>query len=160
MKSQDDAGAARLQDLEERARTQGLALTPQRRTVLEALVGAAEHLSADEVFAAVRGRLPGISRSTVYRILDALAGRGIVRQVFHPGATARYDGVAERHHHVVCARCGRIRDWRDARFDNLAIPRDVSKGFEVLDYSVYVHGVCADCREDPKPSTATSKGEE
>jgi Fur family peroxide stress response transcriptional regulator len=124
-------------------------VTVQRRAILEELVRRDDHPTADDVFAAVEGRIPGVSRTTVYRVLDTLVDVGAARRVAHPGAAVRYDAKVHRHHHLVCSRCGKVRDLEDASLDALA-PRTRVGGFEVHDYSVHFTGTCAACRGKEK----------
>ncbi|HRX84343.1 MAG TPA: transcriptional repressor, partial [Phycisphaerae bacterium] len=59
-----------LEWFEQLCRQQGLALTVQRRTILSVLLDSDDHPTADQVYEIVRQRLPGLSRTTVYRVLD------------------------------------------------------------------------------------------
>ena len=134
-----------MEEFEKLCHRQGLPLTVQRRAVLEALMRRHDHPTADALFADVSARLPGISRPTVYRTLDALVEIGIARKVCHPGAAARFEVQSHRHHHLVCLGCGRMVDLEDPRLDNLPFPGVGAQGFEVHDYSIQFRGTCADC---------------
>lgn len=137
----------RLEAFALRCRDGGLPLTPQRRAVLEALLELDNHPSADDVLAAVRARLPEVSRPTVYRTLDTLVRLGEITKVCHTGRTVRYDPHTEIHHHFVCIRCDAISDLHDHRLDGLPVPEVSEPGFEVLDLRVQVRGICSQCRE-------------
>lgn len=136
---------AKMKEFEELCRRQGLPLTVQRRAVLETLMRRHDHPAADEIFEDVSARLPGISRTTVYRVLETLVQLGIARKVCHPGAAARFEVESHRHHHLVCLRCGRMIDLEDPRLDNLPFPGAGARGFELTDYSIQFRGTCADC---------------
>ena len=82
-------------------RDKGSALTVQRRVILESLAGREDHPTADQVFEAVE-RLPGLSRTTVYRVLETLVELGVIHKANHLGSAARYDPNTERHHHLTC----------------------------------------------------------
>ena len=73
--------ARRLAEFSARCRKGGLAVTPQRLAIIEALLGSAEHPRADEIFAAVRRRHPTISLATVHRTLETLCDIGEARKV-------------------------------------------------------------------------------
>ena len=89
----------------ERLRARQWRITPQRRTVAEVLHGDHVHLSADEIFAAARHRLPEISLATVYNTLNELVAMGEVQQVDAGPGPTRYDpNVEQPHHHLVCLR--------------------------------------------------------
>jgi Fur family peroxide stress response transcriptional regulator len=118
--------------------------TAQRRAILDCVRGRKDHPSADDVYACVRAKLPGLSRTTVYRVLDALVRAGILRRVNQPGARARFDARTDRHHHLVCMRCERILDLDGDGLNALALPKIA--GFQIEDYSVHFMGVCKSCR--------------
>jgi Fur family peroxide stress response transcriptional regulator len=130
---------------EAECRRRGLAVTVQRRTVFEALSARRDHPTADQVYDAVRGRIPGLSRTTVYRVLEALVEAGFVRKVHHAGGVARFDPVTQRHHHLVCEACGRLVDLDDAAVPALRLPEARGSGFRIKDYSVSFLGLCGAC---------------
>ena len=126
-------------------REQGLAMTVQRRAILEELVSRRDHPSADQIFETVGERVPGLSRTTVYRVLEAFVRAGAARKVPHPDAVARFDPIFERHHHLLCDRCGRLYDLEDSEVLGFALPRSLGS-FVIRDYSINFTGVCAECR--------------
>jgi Fur family peroxide stress response transcriptional regulator len=130
---------------EAECRKRGLAVTVQRRTVFEALSARRDHPTADQVYDAVKGRIPGLSRTTVYRVLEALVEAGFVRKVHHAGGVARFDPVTHRHHHLVCEVCGRLVDLDDAAVPALRLPEARGSGFRIKDYSVSFLGLCGAC---------------
>jgi Fur family peroxide stress response transcriptional regulator len=136
--------------LEETLRKQGLSLTSQRRVILEALLGRRDHPTAEQVYESVRDRLPGLSRATVYRVLDTLVEAGAARKVFHPGAVVRFDPMTERHHHLACQICGNLLDLDASAIKDLRLPDVRKSGFTITDYSINFTGVCSGCRESSK----------
>ncbi len=135
----------KLAGFEAECRKRGLAVTVQRRTVFEALSARRDHPTADQVYDAVRDRIPGLSRTTVYRVLEALVEAGFVRKVHHAGGVARFDPVTHRHHHLVCEACGRLVDLDDAAVPALRLPEARGSGFQIKDYSVSFLGLCGAC---------------
>lgn len=135
-----------------------LAMTVQRRAVLEALAARADHPTADVLYADVARRMPEISRTTVYRVLEALVDAGLAVRVSHLGSAARYDAITERHHHLVCVRCEKLVDLVDARLDRLQWPEAPPGGFEIQDYSIHFRGLCADCRSGRDPKARPARG--
>ncbi len=139
----------RLQQLEALCRQKGVPCTVQRRAVLEAVLASDEHPTAEQVIEAVRLRVPDVSRTTVYRILDMLSAWGLIRRIHHPGSAGRFDGKIHRHHHLICIRCGKVWDLEDSRLDRLRLPESQVRGFEIQDFSVHISGLCAECRRQP-----------
>lgn len=136
----------KLRGLEDGCRKNGLAMTVQRRVVLDALAERTDHPSADQLYDAVRGRLRGISRTTVYRVLETLVGIGVVQKISNPESKARYDANTVRHHHIHCIHCQRIDDVHDPALDLAQLPNDTGTDFTILDYSINFSGLCPDCR--------------
>ena len=146
MRSHLDEFPTVLERMESLCRRQGRRMTVQRRAVLEALAGRGDHPTAEQVHAAVRGRMPGMSRATVYRVLETLAAWGVARRVDHAGTPARFEVDSGAHHHLVCTGCGRIRDVRDAGLLDLSVRPLHLEGFRVRDFTIQFRGLCRRCR--------------
>jgi Fur family ferric uptake transcriptional regulator len=67
-------------------------LTNQRQVIIEELKKVTSHPTANEVFDMVRKRLPRIGLGTVYRNLDLLSDRGIIKKLEVGGEQKRFDG--------------------------------------------------------------------
>jgi len=137
----------RIEAFRQLCRERGLALTPQRRAILRAVLDLADHPTADRVHAALGRRRVRVSRATVFRTLESFARLGIIAKACHPGSSIRYDRRTDRHHHLVCLRCDRVVDISDARLDALPVPDTRSFGFVVSDFKVQLRGICKECRE-------------
>jgi len=140
------ASRDRILAFEGECRRRGLALTIQRRAVYEELVERKDHPTADQVYDALQARLPGLSRTTVYRVLDTLVEQGFARKVHHAGAVARFDPMTVRHHHLVCDGCGQLVDLEDGVVPGVPLPDARGTGFRIRDYSISFTGLCKSCR--------------
>lgn len=136
---------ASLERFEAECRRRGLAVTVQRRAVFAELAGRRDHPTADQVYDAVRSQVPGLSRTTVYRVLETLVDNGFARKVQHAGGVVRFDPMTGRHHHLACEGCGRLVDLDDSVVPPLRLPQTAGTGFRVTDYSVSFTGLCPDC---------------
>lgn len=125
--------------------------TRQRQVVLDELRKLATHPTAAELYELTRRRLPKISLGTVYRNLELLVRRGVIRKIETGDSEARFDGKVHRHHHVRCLRCGRVDDAHAL----LANPMNVIGGqvndYEILGFRLEFVGVCRECRRQPVP---------
>jgi len=128
-------------------RREGLALTVQRRGIMEVLARRTDHPTADQIYEEVAPRLPGVSRTTVYRVLDTLVRIGAVRRASHLGAAARFDPNTARHHHLVCLECDKVVDLDDVPVAVPPLPARRRAGFDVVDYAVDFRGTCPACRK-------------
>ena len=142
------APPTRTQRFEAACRAHGLPVTVQRRRIFEALMGRTDHPTPDQVYAAVKDTLPGVSRTTVYRVLDALVRAGVLAKASSPGAAKRVDPRTNRHHHLVCQRCDSLFDVDEEAVAHRVRPPDVRRrGFAIHGYSIYFTGLCAACQE-------------
>jgi Fur family peroxide stress response transcriptional regulator len=138
---------AKTKQLEIACRQNGLPVTVQRRAVLEALIERDDHPTVDQLFASVKSRIPGVSRTTVYRVLETLVQLGVSRKTSHFEPIARFDGNTEHHHHLICSGCNKISDLEGHNQINFRFPDTRRLGFEVKDYSVYFEGFCSKCQK-------------
>jgi Fe2+ or Zn2+ uptake regulation protein len=105
-----DPGALDDEALRRTLESAGRRYTRQRAAVYAYLHGTDCHPTAEQVFAAVRRRLPHISLATVYKALEALVDAHLATRLADSTGTARYDGRSEAHYHLRCERTGQIRD--------------------------------------------------
>ncbi len=154
---------ARLQHFETLCREQGLSLTIQRRVIFQTLLERDDHPTADQVYELVKNRIPGLSRTTVYRVLDTLVRIGAISKVCHPGAAARFDPKIHQHHHLVCLHCDSIVDLEDERLSAIELPAVGTQGFKINEFHIYLRGLCPKCRrklatgQDKKPTARIRK---
>ncbi len=142
---------SRSRDFESACRKNGLALTVQRRAICEALACRRDHPTADQVYEDIRTKLKGVSRTTVYRVLDTLVSIGVAKRISIPDSKARFDGDMARHHHLTCVKCGTVFDLHDEALNNLQTTLENEAGFEIMDYSITFTGLCSGCRHSSKP---------
>ncbi|MGD8320309.1 MAG: transcriptional repressor [Gemmatimonadota bacterium] len=124
----------------------GQRFTEQRAAVFRFLTSTDMHPSADEVFLAVRRKLPGISLATVYKSLETLVGCGLAVKLTYSDGSARYDGRTDPHHHARCLSCGKVLDLSGALPDQqLEALRENVEGFMVTGYRLELSGYCGEC---------------
>lgn len=137
----------RMEAFKAKCRAAGLKVTPQRMAVYEALIKSNEHPSAEMVFRKVKRTLPNISLDTVNRTLLTLYEIGAAFAVEGSGDAKRFDGNLKSHQHFKCIKCKRIIDFHHKPFDNIAVPKSISRRFTVLRKTVYLEGICDLCRK-------------
>jgi Fe2+ or Zn2+ uptake regulation protein len=134
--------------LTELFRAHGRKITAQRQCIFRALEGDITHPSAERVYERVRTEMPNVSLKTVYQTLHDLSELGQIDALDLGTGAVRFDpNVEATHHHVVCRRCGKVRDV-NADFPGLAVPPGAAPGFDVLSAEVVFRGLCDGCRED------------
>lgn len=128
-------------------RQNGLRITPQRRTILELLVGDDTHPTADEVYQRVLAILPDVSRTTIYNTLRELVARDVITEVYDPsGGSLRYDTNTGVHHHLFCTRCHALIDIGHD-FEGLNLTPEETAGYRILKRQVTFYGICPACQK-------------
>jgi Fur family peroxide stress response transcriptional regulator len=157
---QRHAGYARerLEEFAARCHAGGLAVTPQRLSIIAALLNSTGHPRAEEVFAQVREEHPHVSLATVHRTLETLCRIGEARKVTVLHDTARYDANMTPHQHVVCVGCRRIRDLEIRGIDHLLRANPKLEGFQTLGWSLEIQALCDDCRKQSPDRNKVRRG--
>ncbi len=131
-------------------RTANQRFTPVRREIVDALLAARRPVSITELLQV----LPDVAQSSLYRNLTTLELAGVVSRVVSTGDTGLFElseRLAGHHHHLVCSRCGLMRDvvisaalesTLDSALDRLA----KREGFRLEHHRLDLIGVCAQCR--------------
>ena len=126
----------------------GHRITPQRLSILQALVGSDNHPSAEEVYNAVLEHCPTTSRGTVYKTLQTLKDLGEVVELEFRDGCNRYDARRpDEHPHAVCTRCARIEDVDLAGLAELNERAGHQSGFRISAHRLDFYGLCRDCQE-------------
>jgi Fe2+ or Zn2+ uptake regulation protein len=121
--------------------------TAPRQAIVECLVNAGGHVTADEVAAQVQSRFPSVNISTVYRTLDALEEIGVIDHVHLGHSRAVYHLVEEDHQHLVCESCEAVEELPASRLKPLIASIERDFGFEVDRRHFAIVGRCRRCRK-------------
>jgi len=97
-------------DITDRLRAHGIAPTHQRVEIANVLFSRCEHLSADQILAAVNVRHSETSKATVYNTLKLFLEKGLVHEVIVDPSKVFYDPNTEAHHHFYNIESGELTD--------------------------------------------------
>jgi Fur family ferric uptake transcriptional regulator len=123
-------------------------LTSQRQVIIEELEKVKSHPTANEIHDIVRKRLPRIGLGTVYRNLELLAGKGIIKKLEVGGEQKRFDGDTSPHYHIRCVKCNRVEDIFIERHKGLEKSAASCCSYKILDHHVQFSGICSHCLPD------------
>lgn len=132
---------------EQQCKEQGMKLTPQRLIIYDTLINTDEHPTVDMVYAKVKQTFPTVSLDTVHRTLLTFCEMGVASMVEGTGSPKRFEGNLELHHHARCVKCGKIIDFYNQQYDELAVPPEVQQDFSILKKTVHIEGICSACRQ-------------
>ncbi len=135
------------QALEQLRRTGGR-VTQQRRLVLQALVDAQPHPSAEDVAERVAAVAPDVHMSTVYRTLNTLTELGVISHVHIDHGPSLYHFADDVRPHLVCRQCGRVDHVDAETFEAVRATIESASGFR-LDRGHFAWSAnCPACRDD------------
>jgi Fur family iron response transcriptional regulator len=117
-------------------RKHGINHTRQRIEIGYVLFSRGEHMSADQVLAAVNSRNPETSRATVYNTLNLFVEQKLIRRVLVDPARIFYDPNTGEHHHFYDVVNGRLTDIDAADVKVTGLPKlpkgAVKEGVDVI----------------------------
>ena len=111
--------------------------TPQRLEIARILLGAPQHLSAEQVMQRMHDAGSTVSKATVYNTLGLFAEKGLVRQVIVDPTRVFYDSTTVPHFHFYHVDTGSLEDIEPDLLPLSRLPR-APDGTEVCGVDVIV----------------------
>lgn len=129
-------------------RKAGLKVTLPRVKIMQILEAARDrHLSAEDVYKALRDADEDVGLATVYRVLTQFESAGLVQRHHFEGGHSVFEMRPEEHHdHIVCTKCGRVEEFVDEVIEERQEQMAKKLGFTISDHSLYIYGLCANCQ--------------
>lgn len=129
-------------------REAGLKVTVPRLKILRMLESSPQrHMSAEDVYRALLETGEELNLATVYRVLTQFEAAGLVsRQHFEGGHSTFELDSGEHHDHIFCVACGRVDEFVDETIERRQAEIAKQAGYEMTDHSLYIYGLCAECR--------------
>lgn len=135
-------------DCKEELRHVELKVTPARLGVLAALESTDTPLDIVTIMAYLHKKHIKADKVTVFRIMNALTEKGLIKPIQFNEGKLRYEyGALADHHHFVCEKCGSIQDVTGCNIDALEKEITKKKGVLVKRHSLEFFGLCADCQK-------------
>jgi Fur family ferric uptake transcriptional regulator len=140
-----------IEDVISLLRARGGRVTATRRATIDVLLAGGDHrhLSAEDVAAEVRQRLPDVAESTIYRTLAALEELDVVTHVHLGHGPSTFHLAHQAHRHLVCQSCQAVIEVPALEFEPLARSLEDRYGFRIADEHFAMAGLCRDCRALP-----------
>lgn len=131
--------------------------TPERFAILDKIYSMTEHFDVDTLFDTMIEHGYRVSKATVYNTIDLLLEAGLVRQHRFGNNQAQYEKVntSSNHHHLICTKCGKIREVKDIDLMEQLDNKKFNK-FTTSYYMLYVYGVCSRCQSQEKKMRRTA----
>ncbi|HEY9150864.1 MAG TPA: ferric iron uptake transcriptional regulator [Gammaproteobacteria bacterium] len=129
-------------------RKAGLKVTLPRMKILEMLENSeTRHLSAEDVYKSLLESGEEIGLATVYRVLTQFETAGLVARHHFEGGHSMFElNEGDHHDHILCVKCGRVDEFMDETIEKRQRQIAQDAGYEITDHSLYIYGICPDCR--------------
>lgn len=120
----------------------------QREEILNYIKESYTHLTAEEIYLALKAKKSTVSRGTVYRNLNVLVEDSLIIKLPIDNGPDKYDYIHELHHHAVCKNCGRVYDF-NYKIDLKSLKESITLKTDLEDISDYiiVQGICKNCKK-------------
>ena len=100
----------RAKDYKELLKKEKLKSTKHRNSILDVIVKAEQPVTVETIYLKLKEQGIAISLSTVYRVLEALLGRGlVVKTSVNDDSKALFEiNSLEHKHHLLCVKCRKM----------------------------------------------------
>ncbi len=130
-------------------REKSLKPTAQRISILGELKKLHTHIEAEELFYHLRKKSFKISLATIYRTLERLSQKGIIKKVNFGDGYMRYEiNLPDVHHdHLICDECGKVIEFFNPEIEGLQNNTCSEYNFQATHHTMIIHGTCEDCQK-------------
>ncbi len=138
-----------IDELKRIVKQKGLKYTEQREIVLNILINAEGHLSAEEIYNLIKSkkRESNIGIATVYRALSFLEEVNLITSIAFGADGKKYESNTKEHHdHLICTNCGKIVDFMDNEIEKRQDKVAKKNNFKITSHSMQLYGVCDTCQ--------------
>ena len=125
---------------------ESLKVTPTRIAVLSYLYSTKLPCEVDDIFHHVDKEHHDADRVTIYRVLEALSEKGLIKKLEFGEGKYRYEIAGDDHHHLICEKCGKIEDISDCGISRMEKDIKKKKNFVIKRHSLEFYGVCQSCQ--------------
>ena len=139
-----------IDELKRIVKQKGLKYTEQREVVLNILLKAKNHLTAEEVYNEIKKEYPtsNIGIATVYRALSFLEEVDLITSITFGTDGKKYETSSKSHHdHLICTDCGKIIEFMDDDIEKRQDKIAKKNNFKIMSHSMQLYGICESCQK-------------
>ncbi len=138
-----------IEELKKIVKQKGLKYTEQREIVLNVLLHADDHLTAEEIYNLIKTKRPdsNIGIATVYRALSFLEEVNLITSIAFGADGKKYESNTKDHHdHLICTNCGKIVEFMDEEIEKRQERIAKKNKFRITSHSMQIYGICESCQ--------------
>ncbi len=123
----------------------GIKPSAQRVAIMEYLMVHKVHPSVDEIYNALIGRLPTLSKTTVNNTLRLFREQGAALMLTIDERQVCFDGDTTPHGHFLCRKCNKVFDITTQEQEYTLAEKRLPHGFKCEQTDIYFRGICPEC---------------
>lgn len=131
----------------------GLKNTKQRKAILDILSSSQQPIAVEDVYLKLKQNQIDINLSTVYRSLETMSGKNVVRKVSVAGDNRMLYELNEHshQHYLVCVNCRKIQPVGHCPLGayEKAVARDTN--YAIMGHRLDIYGLCPECQAASNP---------
>ena len=120
-------------------------ITGRQKQLLGKLEKCDDELSGQELHRQLSQGKNAMGLATVYRNLQVLVKKGLVRSRHLPTGEVLYTPVERDIHHLTCVDCGETSRLEGCPMKTMNISQKTSKKYELLFHTLEFFGLCQEC---------------
>lgn len=138
----------RAKDYKELLKKEKLKSTKHRNSILDVIVKAEQPVTVETIYLKLKEQGIAISLSTVYRVLEALLGRGlVVKTSINDDSKALFEiNTMEHKHHLLCVKCRKMLPVEGCPLEDYVKALEEKLGFSIKGHKLEMFGYCQSCK--------------
>ncbi|MGE4284542.1 MAG: Fur family transcriptional regulator [Clostridia bacterium] len=122
-------------------------LTKQRKAILEILSQNKKCLTAEEIFMEVKKINPTTCLTTVYRTIELLSSKNMLRKIDFGDNKYRYEINTNSHrHHIICVGCKKMIEIEGCPVSDFEKNVRNQTQFKITGHRLEMYGYCPQCQ--------------
>ena len=119
----------------------GLKVTLPRIKILQILETCADrHMTAEDIYQALRDAAEDVGIATVYRVLTQFEAAGLIERHNFDNGPAVYElDRGEHHDHMVCTETGAVIEFHDAEIEKIQERIATQNGYQLVGHSLVLY---------------------
>ena len=135
-------------DFKELLKKENLKSTKHRNSILEVIANACQPVTVEAIYLKLKEQGVAISLSTVYRVLEALLGKGLVLKTsINDDSKALFEiNNMEHKHHLLCVKCRKMLPVDGCPLEDYEKALEEKLGFSIKGHKLEMFGYCQSCK--------------
>ena len=119
----------------------GLKVTLPRIKILQILESCADrHMTAEDIYQALRDAAEDVGIATVYRVLTQFEAAGLIERHNFDNGPAVYElDRGEHHDHMICTETGAVIEFHDAEIEIIQERIASQNGYQLVGHSLVLY---------------------